>query len=176
MGADEELAYSQELGAIKGEVHSMKGEVNSIKGSVNKLFEKFDLFVEKMQPKQMGIPAIVGLLAAVLGIFALLFGSVIYITNSSNAPLYAQNAQIVATLQAMQNSSQHNTNLVQLASKDISGLSNKVSSNEETLRWMIFEENIPKKLTSLKGEVNTLKMQMENIMQFSHKGKTNGIP
>ena len=160
-GENDNSEYSKELGSLQGEVHA-------IKGSVNKLFEKFDILVEKIQPKQMGIPAIVGLLAAVLGIFALLFSSVIYITNSSTAPLYAQNAQIVATLQAMQSSSQQNTNLVQLASKDVSGLSNKVSSNEDTLRWLIFEENIPKDLTTLQGEVNTLKMQMDNIMQFSH--------
>ncbi len=160
-GEKDDVIYSQELGSLKGEVHA-------IKGSVNKLFEKVDTLLEKIQPKQMGIPGIVGLLASVLGIFALLFTSVIYITNSSTAPLYAQNAQIVATLQAMQNSSQQNTNLVQLASKDVSGLSNKVESNEDTLRWLIFEENIPKDLTALQGEVETLKMQMDNIMRFSH--------
>jgi len=121
-----------------------------------------------MQPKQMGVPAIVGLLAAVLSIFALLFGSVIYITNSSNAPLYAQNAQIVATLQSMRGESQQNSSFIQLTNKEVSGLANKVVSNEETLRWLIFEENTPKQVSALKGEIETLKMQMDTVTSFAH--------
>jgi len=149
------------LGALETEVHM-------IKSSVNKLFEKFDDLVERMQPKQMGVPAIVGLLAAVLSIFALLFGSVIYITNSSNAPLYAQNAQIVATLQSMRGESQQNSSFIQLTNKEVSGLANKVVSNEETLRWLIFEENIPKQVSALTGEIETLKMQMDTVTSFAH--------
>ena len=121
-----------------------------------------------MQPKQMGVPAIVGLLAAMLRIFALLFGSVIFITNSSNAPLYAQNAQIVATLQSMRGESQQNSSFIQLTNKEVSGLANKVVSNEETLRWLIFEENIPKQVSALTGEIETLKMQMDTVTSFAH--------
>ena len=146
MGQDHEQTvtnYAERLGKVESEVHN-------IGTTVSKLFDKFDQFVEKVQPKQMSLAGILGLLATLLGILALLFGSVIYISTSSNAPLMAQSAQMVSTMQAMQRGMGQNTNLIQLTSKDVSGLSGKVSSNEETLRWLLFEENIPKQLTELR--------------------------
>lgn len=134
----------------------LESEVSNIDLTVRKLFEKFDQFVEKIQPKQMSLAGILGVLATLLGIFALLFGSVIYIANSSNAPLMAQSAQMVSTMQAIQQGMGQNTNLIQLTSKDVSGLSGKVQSNEETLRWLLFEENIPKQITELRMRQKTI--------------------
>ena len=80
MSDEEKLDHSHEIGMLKSEVHTL----NTL---VSKLFEKFDSYVEKSQPKAMGVVGYIGIAVSMLSILALLFGSVIYISNSSNAPI-----------------------------------------------------------------------------------------
>ena len=162
--AADKIEQAQIIGKIESEVHTLNTLVKT-------LFKKFDDYVEKSQPKQIGIAGYVGLAVSIMGIFALLFGSVIYITNSSNAPVVAQMTQMTQVLATIQNNTMQNANQGQLLSKELSGIEKSVDSNEETLRWIIFRENLPKQITESQGRLNTLEMQMLRVVNTLHKGK-----
>ena len=165
MPKEDELEQAKEIGQIKAEVHTL----NTL---VTKLFEKFDAFVEKIQPKQIGIGAIIGIVASGMGIFALLFSTVIYITNSANGPLVTQMTQMAQVMSSMQANMIQYSNQGQLLSRDMSGIEKSVKNNEDTLQWIIFQENIPKQVTETQGRLNTLEMQMQRVVNQIHtKGK-----
>lgn len=156
-----DLNHAQKIGSLESEVHGLNK-------NVSKLFEKFDTWIEKSQPKPLTFGTIVGSAVAILSIFAILFGSVIYIANSSNAPILAQMQQLNVSIQTINKSTIQNTSFIQLTNQKLSGIDNKVLSNEDTLRWLIFTENIPKQLTQTQGRLNTLEMQMNRIVSQVH--------
>lgn len=169
----EEIAQAHEIGKLKSEVHTL----NSL---VKTLFEKLDAIIERMQAKPMGIGIIISLIASLMGIFALLFGTVIYISNNSNAPLTTEmkthrvaqneiNAQVVAALTALQNSVSATNSSIQLTNKEMLSIKNIAVSNESTLEWMIFQEKYPMKFAVLQEKV-------KNLEKDSHLHKSmNGI-
>ena len=165
----DELDQAQLIGKIESEVHTLNTLVKT-------LFKKFDDYVEKAQPKPMGVAGYITIALSILSILALIFGSMIYMTNSANAPVIAQMTQMTQALTAIQNNSMQTANQNQLLSKELSGLTKSVGSNEETLRWMIFTENLPKQITQQDGRLNTLEMQMQRVVNNLHKGKKYGSP
>lgn len=163
MAEEEGLEHREKVGKLEADVHTLTK-------SVEKIFTKLDELISANTPQQISIASMLGMFVSILGVFALLFGSVIYISNSSNAPLVAQSSQMITTMQAMQRGMQQNTNLIQLTSKDVSGLNNKVVSNDETLRWLLFEENLPKQLTELQVRLNHAEAIISTL------GHKHGIP
>ncbi len=102
-----------------------------------------------------------------MAIFALLFGTVIYIANNSNAPLATEmktrriaqneiNAQVVSALTALQTSVSNTNSSIQLTNKEMSSIKNIAKSNESTLEWMIFTKELPTKLSVLQQKVKNL--------------------
>ena len=165
MAKDDELEHSKIIGKIEAEVHTLNTLVKT-------LFKKFDDYVEKSQPKAIGPVGYIGITLSILSILALIFGTIIYMTNSANAPIVTSLNQITQTQIAMQNSTMLNANQNQLTRIELSGLAKSVGSNEETLRWMIFTENLPKQITQQDGRLNTLEMQVNRIVERLHnKGK-----
>jgi len=157
----DELEQAEELGKIKAEVHTLNTLVKAH-------FTKFDAYIEKNQPKPMGVAGYIGIAVSIMGIFTLLFGSVMYITNSANAPIIAQTTQMTQALATIQSNSMQNSNQNQLTRIEMSGVKKSVNSNEETLQWIIFQENLPKQITETQGRINTLEMQINEI---KNKGK-----
>ena len=145
--------HAKLIGKIESEVHTLNTLVKT-------LFEKFDAYVEKSQPKQLGPAGYIGLAGGMIMIIASLFGSMIYINNSANAPIVTALTQVTQTLASMQNRTMLNANQNQLTSKELSGLAKSVVSNDGTLNWLLYDENIPKKVTIL-----------EQQMKFVLKGK-----
>jgi len=163
----DDLEQAEELGKIKAEVHTLNTLVKAH-------FAKFDAYVEKSQPKPMGVAGYVGIAVSLLSMLALLFGTVLYISNSANAPLITQQSQTMQMMSTMQSTSMQNASNAQLLSKELSGIEKSVDSNEETLRWIIFTENLPKQITETQGRLNTLEMQMNRVVSRLHtkpKGK-----
>ena len=156
MANGDELEQAEELGKIKAEVHTLNTLVKAH-------FAKFDAYIEKNQPKPMGVAGYIGIAVSILGIFTILFGSVMYISNSSIAPYATQMTQMTQVLATIQNNSMQNANQNQLTRIEMSGLAKGVGSNEETLRWMIFTENLPKQITETQGRLNTLEMQVKEL-------------
>ena len=105
MSAEEldKTEHAKEIGQLQSEVHTL----NTL---VTKLFEKFDILVERLQPKAMSAAGYIGIAVSILSILAILFGSVMYITNSSNAPLVAQMTQMTQVLATIQNNTMQNAN------------------------------------------------------------------
>lgn len=153
---EDELDHSREIGMLKSEVHTL----NTL---VSKLFEKFDAYVEKTQPKAMSAAGYIGIALSILSILAIIFSSMIYMTNSSNAPLASQLSQISQIIATIQNNTLQNSSQGQLTGKEITGLAKSVNSNEETLRWMIFTENLPKQITETQGRLNTIELQIRQL-------------
>jgi len=157
---DKNADHSEDIGALKSEVHTLNSLVREI----------FDL-IKGLQPQPLRFNNVVGGGVAVLTIFALLFGSVIYIANSANAPILAQMKQLTTIVDTMNSATVTNNSLIQLSNQKVEGLYNKVLSNEETINWFLYQENIPKQLTESLGRINTLEMQMERVVNQAHKGK-----
>ena len=144
-----DLDQAHEIGKLKSEVHTL----NTL---VSKLFEKFDNYIEKSQSQPLTIAQIIGAVVGLLTIFALMFGTVIYIVNSSNAPILTNNAQLATLMANQQTSIQQNSNLIQLTNKEILSLKNSSESNENTLDWIIFQKEFPMKLAVLQEKVKVL--------------------
>lgn len=151
----------QQFGKLQSEVHTLNTLVKT-------LFDKFDSYVEKSQPKPMGATGYIGIAVSLMTMFALLFGSVMYITNSANAPVVAQMSQMTQILSAIQNSTTHNAGQTQLLNKELSGIEKSVRSNEDTLRWIIFTENLPKQITKTESRLEALE---ESFKQHYHYNK-----
>jgi len=165
MANGDELEQSGKIGKLESEVHTLNTLVKT-------LFDKFDSYIEKNQPKPIGVAGYIGIALSILSILALIFGSMIYMTNSANAPVITALTQVSQTLAVVQNNSMENANQNQLTRIELSGLGKSVDSNEETLRWMIFRENLPKQVTEAQGRLNTLEMQMTRVVNQIHaKGK-----
>lgn len=165
MSKDNELNYSHEIGTLKSEVHTL----NTL---VAKLFEKLDAIIEKMQTKPVGVAGYIGIAVSLMTIMALFFGSMLYITSSAQAPVVAQITQMTQLIADMQKTQMQFSNQGQLLSKELSGIDKSVKSNEGTLQWMIFTENLPKQITQHDGRLNTLEMQMRRVVNQMHiKGK-----
>lgn len=156
-----EMEHAQEIGKLKSEVHTL----NTL---VTKLFDKFDQFTKDTSPKRLGASGILGIATSILAIFAILFGSVIYITNSSNAPISAQMNQMTQVLATIQSNTMQNASQGQLLSKELSGLRRGMDSNEATLEWLLFRENLPKQVTEAQGRLNTLEMQVARMVNEIH--------
>lgn len=145
----EDTGYAEEIGSLKSEVHTLNTLVTT-------LFEKVEALFERIQPKPMGLAGYVGMAASMMAILALLFGVVIFMITSSTAPLTTQNAQITSILQKMQSDMSVLSNQNQLTNKEVAGIKNMAISNESTLEWLIFQENLPKQLTTLQERVHSL--------------------
>jgi len=144
-----DLDQAHEIGKLKSEVHTL----NTL---VSKLFEKFDNYIEKSQSQPLTIAQIIGAVVGLLTIFALMFGTVIYIVNSSNAPILANNAQLATLIANQQISTQKNSNLIQLTNKELLSIKNSSESNENTLDWIIFQKEFPMQLAVLQEKVKVL--------------------
>jgi len=152
----DEIEQAHDLGSIKSEIHTLNTLVKT-------LFKKLDDYIEKNQPKPIGVAGYIGIALSILSILALIFGSMIYMTNSANAPVITALTQVSRTLATIQSNTMENANQNQLTRIELSGLAKSVGSNEETLQWIIFQENLPKQITETQGRLNTLEMQMKKI-------------
>lgn len=164
MAEGDEIKQAHEIGKLKSEVHTL----NTL---VKNLFEKFDNYIEKSRPKPLGVSGYIGIALSILSILALIFGSMMYMTSSANAPVVTQMAQITQILATIQSNTMENANQNQLTRIELSGLGKSVDSNEETLRWIIFRENLPKQITESQGRINTLETQMDLLVSQIHERK-----
>lgn len=159
----ETIDHSKEIGHLQSEVHTLNTLTGKLFEKTDLLYDKMDSFMQEVRPKPMSFNMVLGAAVSILTVFALLFGSVIYIANSANAPLLAQLQVMNGSIQTVSNSATQNTTLIQLSNQKMSGVHNKVISNEDTLRWLLFDENIPKQLTEVKGRVDTLEMLLHEL-------------
>ncbi len=157
----DDIEQAQEMGKLQSEVHTL----NTL---MTKVFKKVEDLAEKTTPKPPSIGGILGIATSFLAILTLLFGSTIYISNSSNAPMLAQMTQMAQTLNTINSLAVQTANHGQLLSKELSGVAKSVESNNNTLDWIIYQENLPKQITQSQGRLNTLEMQMERLINDIH--------
>jgi predicted PurR-regulated permease PerM len=151
------------IGHLESEVHTLNTLVGKLFEKNDVLYDKMDTFMKEVRPKPMSFNMVLAAAVSILTVFALLFGSVIYIANSANAPMLTQLQVMNTNIQAISNAATGNTALIQLSNQKMSGVNNKVDSNEATLRWLIFDENIPKQLTETVGRLNSLERRVDEF-------------
>lgn len=173
MGKDnEEIDHSKTIGHLESEVHTLNTLTSKLFEKTDNLYEKMDAFMQEVRPKPMSFNMVLGGAVSVLTVFALLFGSVIYIANSANAPVLAQLQVMTTSIQSVSNQATQNTALIQLSNQKMSGVNGQVSSNEDTLKWLLFDENLPKQVTENQGRLKMLEIQVTRIVDEFHKGKS----
>lgn len=165
----EEEAHEREIGRLQSEVHTLNSLTGKLFEKTDLLYEKMDTFMQEVRPKPMSFTLALGGAVSILTVFAILFGSVIYIANSANAPMLTQIQAMNVNIQTVANAATQNTALIQLSNQKMSGVHNKVISNEETLQWLLFDENLPKQLTEIIGRVNTLEKHQEELRRRGGK-------
>lgn len=151
------------IGHLESEVRTLNSLVGKLFEKNDLLYDKMDSFMQEVRPKPMSFNMVLGAAVSILTVFALLFGSVIYIANSANAPLFTQLQVMNTNIQGVSNIATQNTALIQLSNQKMSGVMNKVTSNEDTLRWLLFDENLPKQLTQTVGRVDTLETLLNEL-------------
>lgn len=149
--------HDKAIGHLEAEVHTLNTLVGKLFEKNDVLYDKMDSFMQEVRPKPMSFNMVLAAAVSVLTVFALLFGSVIYIANSANAPILAQLQVMSSNTQNVTNVATQNTALIQLSNQKMSSVQNKVTSNEETLRWLLFDENLPKQITEIRKDVDNLK-------------------
>jgi len=161
--------YSTKVVALETEFKIFEKTVTQ---SLDRLSIKFDEYIERSSPKQLGLAAIISVVASFFGILAVGFAGLLYLINSQIAPISATQVQILQALQKTNTSTVTLNSDVQLANKEITVVKNKAEANQQTLQWMLFDENIPKQLTLLQAEsdglvksLDTLKLDVEKIKE-----------
>ena len=166
MAAEEnDLTEAQRSGKIQADIHSISGELkefkSEVKGILASIFEK----IAESAPKPMGTPVVVSIIVGLFTLATILFGGIMYVATSQNAPIIAQMNQISRTQQSVSSILQQNINNIQLTNIKLTGVKEQVNSNAQTLDWLLFNENIPKQVTELQKDVEHLK---ENQMKGKH--------
>lgn len=156
---ENDLSEAEKLGKIQQEVHTLTANNNKLFTLFDKLSDKIESLIKAMHPKPMNIATIIASGAAFIVIIGGLLGVVIWVVNSSNAPMVAQMNQISVILQTMNTNTNQNTNLIQITNKDVSGIREETKNNAETLQWLLFDENLPKQVTILQEQVRFLKLR-----------------
>ena len=156
-----ERELHEELGRLKAQGDAHAADIHGLKTMLEKLFNKFDDFAKSHAPKPMGFPSIMAVLVAGLSSLAIVFGCILWIVNAQTAPVTANINQLAATVQAVNTGVLQTSNAVQLANKEITVVSNRAQANEATLQWILFDENLPKQITVLRGELDHLRQSME---------------
>lgn len=142
---DEEIEQAQEIASIKSEVHSLKEAFNTF-------IEEFKSHRDRTTPNPITLTSMIGIFGTILGILVVFMSAIMYLIHSSNSPIIAQQNQILQIMQQTQNSVNGNRNDIQLTNKDLSNIKTTTHSNEDTLHWMLFDENLPKQITILQEQ------------------------
>lgn len=142
------------------DVGRLKSEVHTLTKAVEKLFNKFDEFVQNNTPKQLSIPIILGSIATLLTIFGAVFAGAIFLVNALNAPIVANQNQQAAMMQTLSAIVSKAVTEGQLTNKEVSVVSKQTAANEETIRWMLYEERLPQQITKLNGRLDNLQLQL----------------
>lgn len=147
----EEIAreHHEKIGRLEADVHTLTK-------TVEKLFTKFDEFVQHAAPRPLSLPVILAGIVSALTLLALLFGGVTYIVTSALAPVASTQQRQATELQTMFNTLSATTGAAQLLQKEISVTDNRARANEDTLHWLLFEENLPKQITQMQGDLRLL--------------------
>jgi len=156
-------------------VGRLESDVHSLTKAVEKLFNKFDEFVDYSRPKQLGLATIISMVAAGLGSLAIIFGCVLYIVNSATAPIIAAINQQSSAMQSINTVSMQATNSIQLANKEITVVSNRAASNEQTIQWMLFDANLPKQLTEQGKDIAYIKEQLKGLQWQLDQNKAQSL-
>ena len=161
------------IGHLESEVGNLNSLVEKLFKKNDHLFGKMDSFMREVRPKPMSFNMVLGATVSILTVFALLFGSVIYIANSANAPMFAQLQVMNSSIQKISDVSTQHAAHIQLANQKMFGVMNKVARNEDKLRWLLFDENLPKQLTRTVGRVGTLEA---SLYELRGKGRLHQHP
>lgn len=158
MGAENKKELdSERLGKVETEVHLLTSGFAELKELIGKLFLKLEDHQKETAPKPISYGMILSGGVAIITMLGAMFAIMIYISSSTIAPIMAQNSQMINTMNTLLSQQTKLSSDIQLANKDISVIKGKSLANEQTLQWIIFEENLPKQITQIKKDIEYIK-------------------
>jgi hypothetical protein len=150
---EEQAEHHEKVGRLEAEVHTLTK-------AVEKLFGKFDEFVAaSSRPISLGV--ILGAGSFLLMLIGALLTFVTYVSNANVAPVVGQLRQTTDAVQSVNAMVMQNAGGLQLLNKEISTIDNKATGNQDTLQWMIFEENLPKQIAKLQGDLDLINQRLD---------------
>jgi len=150
------IEYSKKVEKLDSDVENLKssfdGFASRIENTISELFKNLNNHQKETAPK----PLSVGMIAAIVAILGGMFATVIYISNSSTAPLMAQQHQLQSTMNAILSNQTKLNSDIQLANKDISVIKNKANDNSETLNYLMYEIKLLPTITEIQKDIEYL--------------------
>lgn len=144
---------------VKNLQSSFEGFVKRFESNIKLLFDELKQHQKETAPKPISFPVLLSMGVSLIAILGGMFATVIYIANSSNAPIMAQQNQMLNTMNTIVSNQTRLSSDIQLANKDISVIKGKSVANEETLQWIIFTENLPKQITQMQKDIEYMKLR-----------------
>lgn len=167
---EKDIELAEKVGKIQSEVHTLSTNNTTLFSKLDKMSDKFDEFITATRPKPATPLMILGGALTTLTILALLFGSMIYITSSTTAPITMQMNQLVSSIATVNNSVMQVSSQIQLTNKELSSIKREAQGNAQTLEWLLFQENVPKQITRLQEKVIVLEKDSERYRGILFKG------
>lgn len=166
---NKEAKNSERISRVETEIHiigqTLLEQKEENKALFTKLFDKLETHIEK---KPMSAGTIAGVIVSVLTAFALLMGGIIWTIGSMMQPLTIQQSQTTSILTVLNNSINDVSKNVDLTNKDVSGIKELTKNNQETLQWLLFDENLPKQVTTTNKDIEYLRRDVDTLMQKAH--------
>jgi len=155
------LKYIKKVEKLDSDVENLgsifSGFAKRFDTTITDLFKKIDNHQRDTAPKPVSYTMILSGGVAVVTLLGAMFAIMIYISNSSNAPLLAQQTQILNTMNGILTNQTKLSSNIQLANKDISVIKNKSLGNEESIRYMLYDKELFSTITSMQKDIEFMK-------------------
>lgn len=172
MSDNPEFENGRKISKLEAEVHSINssfGEFkDEMKGLVDKLFTKLD---EHTNKKPIGVQVIIASIAGIFSMGAILLGGMIWIISSMMQPVGIQQAQLANIVQALSANQSANSNKIELTNMQVAGNTKQIENVNDTVQWILYQENIPKQINEAKKEIEFLTQKIDMLINNAHNKK-----
>ncbi len=161
MGKKLNLKYIKKVEKLDSDVENLEssfsGFIKRFDTTITDLFKKLDNHQRDTAPKPVSYMMILSGGVAVVTLLGAMFAIMIYISNSSNAPILAQQTQILNTMNGILSNQTKLSGNIQLANKDISVIKNKSLGNEESIKYILYDKELFSTITSIQKDIEFIK-------------------
>ena len=155
------LKYIKKVEKLDSDVENLEssfsGFIKRFDTTITDLFKKIDAHQRDTSPKPVSYGMILSGGVAIVTMLGAMFAIMIYISNSSNSPILAQQAQILNTMNSIVSNQTKLSSNIQLANKDISVIKNKSKSNEDSLHYILYEKELFPTLAEMQKDIEFIK-------------------
>lgn len=167
---DKEIENGKKISKLEAEVHSINSSFGEFKDEmkvlVSKLFTKIE---EHTNRKPIGASVIIASIAALFSMTAILLGGMVWIISSMMQPTNIQLTQLASIVTNLNTSQMNSASKIELTNMQVAGSLKEIESTNSTLRWMLYEENLPKQINETRKDIEYLKIDIARLIDNVHK-------